>query len=302
MKVIFVNWTLPYFHRENSIGYRKIVSNTETPSEQYDMEDYEILIQKVAVINAKKFLKVPTKLYTDKKGFEFYREKNLLHLFDEIDVDTLETYQSLHDFDVSKFWTSGKVISICNEEPPFLFLDNDFIIESKLPDWIFSKDLVHTQWEIQRGEYFVSNKDLSDYNIDISNFEQNMLMPNTSFLFVNNKELQSLYLKEHLKIVNNRYEEIPDWIWLLSDQGILGYTARKLNLNVDSIEDKMYLSYHENDEDKVGNAPMWIGEESNKEKLEYDHIHFGKYKLKNDIEYRTKRMIEWNSYIISSLV
>ena len=48
MKVIFVNWTLPYFHRENSIGYRKIVSNTETPSEKYDMEDYEILIQKVA--------------------------------------------------------------------------------------------------------------------------------------------------------------------------------------------------------------------------------------------------------------
>ena len=57
MKVIFVNWTLPYFHRENSIGYRKIVSNTETPSEQYDMEDYEILIQKVARNKAKKFLK-----------------------------------------------------------------------------------------------------------------------------------------------------------------------------------------------------------------------------------------------------
>ena len=66
-------------------------------------------------------LKVPIKLYTDKKGFEFYKEKNLLHLFDEIDVDTLETYQSLHDFDVSKFWTSGKVISICNEEPPFSY-------------------------------------------------------------------------------------------------------------------------------------------------------------------------------------
>ena len=64
MKVIFVNWTLPYFHRENSIGYRKIVSNTQTPSEQYDMEDYEILIQKkLTVISVEIFKSTNKTLY-----------------------------------------------------------------------------------------------------------------------------------------------------------------------------------------------------------------------------------------------
>ena len=41
------------------------------------------------------------------------------------------------------------------------------------------------------------------------------------------------------------------------------YTGEEVkSKNVDSIEDKIYLSYHENDEDKVEVFLMWITEKN----------------------------------------
>ena len=45
-KVIFVNWTKPYFYKhEEKGGYNKSKLG-DLKSEQYDMVDYELLIQK----------------------------------------------------------------------------------------------------------------------------------------------------------------------------------------------------------------------------------------------------------------
>ena len=44
-KVIFVNWTKPYFYKhEGERGYNKS-KLADLKSEQYDMVDYELLIQ-----------------------------------------------------------------------------------------------------------------------------------------------------------------------------------------------------------------------------------------------------------------
>ena len=36
-------------------------------------------------------------------------------------------------------------------------------------------------------------------------------------------------------------KDIPDVLNVLSDQGLIGYISRELNLNVDTLEDMMYL-------------------------------------------------------------
>ena len=61
-----------------------------------------------------------------------------MDLFDEVDVDTLETLNKKYEINPSQFWTSGKIISICKETPPFLFMDLDLIIEDELPNWIYN--------------------------------------------------------------------------------------------------------------------------------------------------------------------
>lgn len=311
-KVIFVNWTKPYFHKEDAEGYNKL-KLAELDSKEYEIVSYEMKITEVAVKSAKKFTQAPIKLYTDTIGYEYYKKHNLLELFDEIDFETLDEYNKL-DIKAGKFWTSGKSIAIGNEPAPFLFLDNDFIMKSKFPEWMFDYDLVHTHWEIQRGDFFVSQDMVNELGYEIPNFNQNMLMPNTSFLFINNDELRKSYLKSHLHIVDRKHKKIPEWLWLLTDQGIMGYEARKLSCKVATLEDKIYLSYWESHDltEACGFTPMWVTLENHqeegpdgldlsvlfpKEKLDYYHVWFDKHRMKTDFKWRLEKLDELESYL-----
>ena len=73
----------------------------------------------------------------------------MIELFDEIDVDTLNKFND-NTLNAGKWWTSGKSIAIGNEEPPFLFLDNDFIVESELPKSFFDFDLAYSLGNTKR--------------------------------------------------------------------------------------------------------------------------------------------------------
>ena len=289
-KVIFVNWTKPYFYKDEAEGYNKSkLANLK--SKEYDMVDYELLIQKVAIHNARKFLKVPIKLYTDSVGYQFYEKNNMIELFDEIDVDTLNNFND-NTLNAGKWWTSGKSIAIGNEEPPFLFLDNDFIVQSELSNSIFDFDLVHSHWEIQREKFFVTREMIEQYDVPITNFNQNMLMPNTSFVFMNNKKLQNLYYTNHLNVVLNTYTNIPEWLWLLSDQGIMGYCARELNSNVATLENKAYFAYSEEQRGisskLCGYTPKWVdvGITNSIDNFNYWHIWQDKSGMRRNENFR----------------
>ena len=294
MKAIFVNWTKPFFYKEDAQGYNKM-KMAEFSDEEYDIVDYELLIQKVAVVRAKKHVG-KTKLYTDQVGYDFYKRKGLLDLWDEIDIETLEEFNRENpEVNPGRFWTTGKSIVIGKEPVPFLFLDLDFIVRSDLPKWIYDYDLVHTQWEIQRGEFFVFESEINRYG-GIEDFVQNMWMPNTSFVYLNDANLRDEYLKKHLSIIKREYEYVPEWLWLLADQGIMGYSARKLNSKVETVENRIYLSYPEQLHPKlVGHGLFWVKDPDRKdheENLEYEHVWSNKRSFKVDPEYRAKRVAE----------
>jgi hypothetical protein len=288
-KVIFVNWTKPFFYKNKG--------------KEYDIVDYELLINKVAITSARKFLKVPIKLYTDDVGYSFYEKHNMIALFDEIDVDTLNKYNE-DTLDAGKWWTSGKSVAIGKEESPFLFLDNDFIVQSELPKSVFNYDLVHTHWELHRGKYFVTDELIKEYKVPITNFNQRMLMPNTSFVFMNNKELQNNYYVNHLNVVSTKYKNIPEWLWLLSDQSILGYCARELNSKVGCIEDKTYLAFSEEptvglSQSDCGYSPMWVDSYSSNiiGNFKYWHIWLDKSTMKKNLHFRKLCISKLNSIL-----
>jgi hypothetical protein len=297
MKIVFVNWTKPYQYRKEFEGYnanKTVLFN----SDEYTIVDYELLIHVAAVLNAKRFGDNTIKLYTDTTGYNFYKKENLLSLFDEIDINTLDEFNESHNFNAGKFWTTGKSIAIAKEQGPFIFIDMDFIIKNEIPKWIYDYDLVHTHWEIQRGDFFVSRGMLLEMDIDIplQMFYQNMLMPNTSFLYINNPELQSLYLNLHNRIINKDYNKIPEWLWLMADQGIMGYASRYLNLKVESLEDEYYIAYHElpSDKEKLGYQPMWLKNPNynnmhKEQKLWYEHVWIAKQVIKDNLDFRREK-------------
>jgi hypothetical protein len=286
MKAIFVNWTAPFFYKEEAQGYNKL-KMFDLPNTQYDIVDYELLIQEVAVKRAKKHIR-QTKLYTDNVGYEFYKSKGMLNLWDEIDVDTLETFNREYpNVNPGRFWTTGKSIVMGKEPIPYLFLDLDFIVRDNLPSWVWNYDVVHTQWEIQRGELFVFEYQLEEIG-GIPDFVQNMMMPNTSFVFMNNEKLRDEYFQKHMDLITREYTHIPEWLWLIADQGILGYAARKLNCKVETVENRYYLSYPElspNDSNKCGKGLFWVKNPNRVDHIEninYYHVWFDKHAIKTN--------------------
>jgi hypothetical protein len=296
MKAIFVNWTAPFFYKQDAQGYNKL-KMFDLPDTKYDVVDYELLIQEVAVRRAKKHIG-HTKLYTDNVGYEFYKEKGMLPLWDEIDTETLETFNKEYPkVNPGRFWTTGKSIVMGKEPVPYLFLDLDFIVRDNLPSWVWNYDVVHTQWEIQRGEFFVFEYQLEEIG-GIPDFVQNMMMPNTSFVFMNNEKLRDEYFQKHMDLITREYTHIPEWLWLIADQGILGYSIRKLNCTSESIENRLYLSYPELPvlgPKSPGKGLFWVKDpnrEDHTENMNYYHVWLDKYYIKTQEWFRNRKIKE----------
>jgi hypothetical protein len=301
LKIIFVNWTKPFFHRDQSAGYRKTL-DAGVSSEEYKIPDHEIVMQIAAITSAKRYGKCPVKLFTDDIGYEYYKKINILSLFDEVDINVLNGINSDSKINPAQFWTSGKIISICKESPPFIFMDLDLIIKDYIPEWIMNYDIVHTHWEICRGPLYINFEQLGRYGIEMDEFDEKMMIPNTSFLFVNDQKILDKYLQLHMKLVDHEYESVPDWLWLMSDQNILGYTIRRLESNVSEITNKVFIQYPDafHNKEKPGYIPDWIeidGIIKNNPRLTYEHVWISKGSLINNVKEKTRRVSEWNKII-----
>ena len=287
MKGIFVNWTKPFEQRNKLKGHAfKIYKNTN--SDQYYQSDLELLYTILSVGNWKKF-NGSTKLYTDNIGLEYYKQTNLIELFDEVDIDTLNNYTEV---DGGQFWTSGKSYCIGVEQTPFCFLDLDFIIQEKLPEWVFNSEITIAHWEIPRGYYYPNKEQFKDIKHwqPPSDFAYRMLIPNTSFLYINNKQVQEDYLRTHLEAVNTQ-DEIPEWFWLLTDQGLLGQTLRRLNVKPETLTDRVFLADSEG-HNTIGNSDLFyypVAHDSSKDQIKWWHIWFNKiyYNSTEEIRIRT---------------
>jgi hypothetical protein len=241
MRAIHVNWTKPYFEKHRLRGDTFGITR-ELKSQTYDQPIYQILYTMLSAIHWKKS-NGPIKLYTDSIGLNFYQQFHINELYDEIDINFLNGY-SKTKIDPAYFWTSGKIKCLAHQTTPFVFLDQDMIIREPLPTNIINSDITITHWEIPRGKYYFEKEDWEKEISHIkfpTNYDCNDWAPNTSFLLINNFELLKEYHNWHKKLVNTNGEEIPEWFWLLTDQGILGHVIREGDYHVNALTNKIFL-------------------------------------------------------------
>lgn len=238
MNSIFVYWTKPYLYKNNSVKYNL---KKHESLDGIDLLDFEIEFTKTSALCASKYVGKSI-LYTDSLGYEVFQKYDLIKYYDEVNIELLNTFNSKYDFDAGTYWTSGKTYVICNQLNPFIFLDLDFIIQDNIDEDKLSKyDLVHNQWELSRNELYVSEKKFNQ--LDLPYYYPNNLYPNTSFLYVNNNILLKEYWDVHEKIIMNDDVETGIDTWLLADQGILGFIARFMKLDIGCLEEYAYISY-----------------------------------------------------------
>jgi hypothetical protein len=213
----------------------------------------------------------------------------MLRLWDEIDVHTLENYDYV---DAGQFWTSGKSYAIGKQEGPFVFLDLDFIVRQKLPDWVFNSKITIPYWEIPRGYYYPTEEQYSQIKHwkPKDGYSYKMLIPNTSFLYINDSNVQKEYLEEHMKAVNTK-DEVPEWFWLVTDQGLFGQSLRNNNVTPQTLTDRVFLADTEYVESEVGRADPFfymLSHDKSKEELNWDHVWFRKIVYNYDESERVK--------------
>ena len=271
MKGVFVNWTKPYQERARLRGHA-FKMQREQKSEEYITTDEELLFTILSVGYWREF-NGKTKLFTDRDGLKYYVKNNMVDLWDEIDTNTLENY---NEVDAAQFWTSGKSYCIGMEQGPFCFMDLDFIIREKLPEWVFQSYVTIPSWEIPRGYYYPTEEQYSQIKhwSPPSDYSYKMMIPNTSFLYINNRQVQKEYLKDHIEAVDTK-DEIHEWFWLVTDQGLFGQVLRRFNAKVQTLTDKVFLADHEGYDPNVGLACGYyyqIDHDKTKDNLNWWHV------------------------------
>ena len=294
MKAIHVNWTKPYFERQRLRGHGFEVMKNST-SNTYDLTDFQILYTMASIIEWKYHMEQedgrpgPIKLHTDTVGANYYQSLGILDLYDEVDVNFLNGY-SKSNIDAAYFWTSGKIKCLAHQNEPFVFLDQDMIINEPLPDYTYENDLTIAHWEIGRGYYYF-DKEKWDKEIKHiewpKNYDENDWSPNTSFLQFNNIKILREYHEWHKKLVTTNGEDIPEWFWLFTDQGILGHIIRENDYKINTLTNKIALSHHNttlDDERYKGKAEKWYLPENpdlDKE-TSFDHVWLDKIGYNQD--------------------
>lgn len=286
MKAIHVNWTKPFFekHRLRGHGFETLKN---LDSQVYTQLDYQILY---TILSARywRINNGEIKLYTDSIGASFYQRFGLLDLYDEIDIKFLNNY-SKSNIDAAYFWTSGKIKCLAHQSEPFVFLDQDMIIRERLPSWVEEGDLTIAHWEIGRGYYYF-DKEKFEKEIThmpwIKNYNTDDWSPNTSFLCINNMDLLKQYHTWHKKLVTTNGEHIPEWFWLLTDQGILGHIIRENDYTVNSLSNQVSLSHHNiinGDQRYKGKAEKWYTplKPAIKKQVDFEHVWLDKINTQN---------------------
>lgn len=303
MRAIHVNWTKPFFERHRLRGHG-FETTRSMKSDCYDQPDYQILYTILSVIYWKR-LNGPIKLYTDSIGLEFYQQFGISDLYNEIDIDFLNNY-SKTNIDPAFFWTSGKVKCIAHQTSPFVFLDQDMIVRTKLPE--FKADVVATHWEIPRGYYYFEKEDWEKEITHIEfpdNYNTSDWSPNTSFLLFNNLDVVKHYHNWHKKLVDTKGAYIPEWFWLLTDQGILGHVIREHQFTADTLTDRIFLAnsnYGDGSERHIGRSEAWYyplnADVSKDETIDWEHVWFNKIHFGNNEELRWNETMRYFKEVV----
>ena len=283
MKAIHVNWTAPFFHKHRLRGHGfQITRDLESPT--YDVPDYQMLYTILSALRWK-LHNGPIKLYTDSIGLSLYQQWGLVHLYDEIDTDFLDNINEENIVDPAYFWTSGKIRCLANEKEPFVFLDQDFIVRGEIDPSFYEADLGVGHWEIPRGFYYFNEE---QWRKDIKHIEFperyscTAYSPNTSFLYFKNLKVVEDYVDWHMKMVKTNGEDIPEWFWLATDQGILGHVIREGDYTTSTITDKIFLAdsdYGTKETRRIGMSEQWYwpkDADHSKDDFVWEHVWLAK--------------------------
>ena len=247
-------------------------------TQKFKMYNFEILHFLLSALQYRS-LNGPIHLYTDPIFFEYLKENNYLHFWDKIDTSYYKKFKSLN-IDSKSSWTSFKTWLVGQLETPFLILDHDNMVYTKIPESLFDIDVRFAHWETLDKSVYVPKDELEVENFLFDDaWNWNMNISNTCMLYFNNKKIASEYSKVALDFLSKHKPKSSIAMsnqYLFADQRLLGmlldssdYTYGTFSNSIYDIKTSQYYRITDFEVlDQVG----------------FDHTWFHKHKLKDDSE------------------
>ncbi len=216
MQAIHSNWTKP-----------RTVNGGE-----FFVEDFDIL---TTVLSALKWREKngAVKMATDSVGYEFYKSRNMLGIWDEVttELDNIPDYVK-----PGQFWAAGKIFALKNSEVPTAIIDTDFIVWDRLAfDNLGDISVIHREelysdvypdiyhFEMERG--YVFNPSL-DWRLNPAN---------TAFYVIKNQALRDTYVYEAEEFMKNARTGDNLTYMVFAEQRLLPMCANMLGIELREI-------------------------------------------------------------------
>lgn len=203
----------------------------------FSMNDAEILTMISSALMWQKH-NGTIKLYTDAVGYEFIKEHELLHLWDDgINTEVLENND--YPIDPEIFWAAGKLITLGAQAAPCVMLDTDLIVVSPIHKLLEKTTITALHPEPLEPNIYLDPTLLKqpegftfpeDYN-------WNVLPSNTAFLYIRDEKFKAFYLEESKKFMFHNETKPAELVsqMVFAEQRLLSICANYKRLTINQL-------------------------------------------------------------------
>lgn len=249
-----------------------------TGVDKFEMYDFELLHFTLSALFYKKY-NGPIHLYTDNVFFKYLKHHKLTGIWDYIDTDKYNEFSQL-DLNSTTNWTGFKTWLLGNISAPFLLIDHDNLIYTKIPNELFDKSVRFAHLE-SINPYYYPDK----INMDCGNFEFNenwdwsLDVANTCLLYFKDDKFKNKYSEKAMEFeVNNNPEDkhLAEVQYLFADQRLLVMMLEENNVDYGTFSNSKFTPQGDiPDFTNIGNDPLLS-------KVGFDHTWGYKHHLKDN--------------------
>ncbi len=202
---------------------------TKPRGSEFFIEDFDIL---TTILSALKWREKngTIKMATDSVGYEFYKSRNMLSIWDEV---TTELDYIPDTINPQQFWAAGKLFALANSDVPTAVIDTDFIVWDRLAfDNLGDITVIHRE-ELYSDVY----PDIYHFNMKRGyifnpNLDWRLNPANTAFYVIKNKALRDTYTAEAKEFME--YADSGDNLtyMVFAEQRLLPMCANMLGLSL----------------------------------------------------------------------
>lgn len=225
MQAIHITHSAPFFAKASNKG------------RTYEIADFELL---TTIFSALKWreLNGDIRLYTDSIAREYYKDKNMLELWNSgINTKVLDNIREEIDFEI--FWAAGKIYALQNEKTPCIMMDTDFISWTNISQFINEESkiiCIHREEiadDVYLPHYLLKTAPGYEFNPE---WDWNEKPCNTAFVYFADEDIKHFYTNEAIRFMENNLERPRELVsqMVFAEQRLLAMCAGLKKVKIDS--------------------------------------------------------------------